>query len=260
MKGLGKRPRGTTADEVRGTMAMLAYEEEWVVGWWGGKEDWVIKGLASLQARGWMTVGQVNEAIPGVRARVTEWRHRQTVISFGSGWEGDVEGYEKEVRVIRNDISRQYQVVCVGILDYLEEHLRWLFTLQLEQPKGTALANHKEIRRLEKALKIKPVEVCMCSYGYKWQKPTMIWTNLGMYWKPRSLTQYCKHCRNNTKHPMRIVRRDDQDRRPAAQLEGFTQEASRNRIAPLLAQEWAVAMKKRVMEELKYATGGVSSH
>ena len=35
VKGLGKR--GTTADEVRSTMAMLAYEEEWIVGWWKGK-------------------------------------------------------------------------------------------------------------------------------------------------------------------------------------------------------------------------------
>ena len=44
----------------------------------------------------------------GVRVpRVEEWRHSQTVISFGSGWEGDVEGYEREVRVIRNDIARQ---------------------------------------------------------------------------------------------------------------------------------------------------------
>ena len=85
----------------------------------------------------------------------------------------------------------------------------------------------------------------MCSYGYKWQKPTMIWTSLGKHWTPRSLTQYCKYCRTNTKHPTRIVRRDDKDRRPAAQLEGFTQEASRNRIAPMLAQDWAIAMKAK---------------
>ena len=70
----------------------------------------------------------------------------------------------------------------------------------------------------------------------------MIWTNLGKFWTPRSLTQYCNHCRDNTKHDQRIVRRNDKDRRPAAQLEGFTQEASRNRIAPLLAQDWAKAM------------------
>ena len=70
----------------------------------------------------------------------------------------------------------------------------------------------------------------------------------GKHWTPRSLTQYCKHCRTNTKHPMRIVRRDDKDRRPAAQLEGFTQEASRNRIAPLLAQDWAKAMWARHFE------------
>ena len=52
---------------------------------------------------------------------------------------------------------------------------------------------------------------------------------------------------------MRIVRRDDKDRRPAAQLEGFTQEALRNRIAPLLAQDWTNAMVAKKMEGLKYA-------
>ena len=79
-----------------------------------GKEkgDWLINGMASSQAMGWVTVDRVNEVMPGIRARVTEWRDRQTAISFGSGWEGDVEGYEKEVeltRVIRNDISKQYK-------------------------------------------------------------------------------------------------------------------------------------------------------
>ena len=63
--------------------------------------------------------------------------------------------------------------------------------------------------------------------------------------KPRSLTKHCQYCKNNTQHPMRIVRRSDQDKRPAAQLEGFTQEASRSRIAPRLAQDWADAMKAK---------------
>ena len=36
------------------------------------------------------------------------------MISFGSGWEGDVEGYEKEVWMIRNDISRQYKGTLEG--------------------------------------------------------------------------------------------------------------------------------------------------
>ena len=148
--------------------------------------------------------------------------------------------------------------IVSGILHYPGLYPKWSFTL--EQPMGTALARHKEIKRLEKALKTKPVEVRTCSYGYKWQKPTMIWTSLGKHWKPKNLTQYCKYCRNNTKHPMWIVRRDDQDRRPAAQLEEFTQEASWNRIAPLQAQEWAVAMKAKRMAGCKCATRGVSNH
>ena len=52
---------------------------------------------------------RVNEIMPVARTRVTEWRDRLTVISFGSGWEGGVEGYERVVRVIKNDISRQYK-------------------------------------------------------------------------------------------------------------------------------------------------------
>ena len=40
-----------------------------------------------------------------------------------------------------------------------------------------ALANYREIKRLERALGNQPVEVRMCAYGYSWQKPTMIWHN-----------------------------------------------------------------------------------
>jgi hypothetical protein len=70
----------------------------------------------------------------------------------------------------------------------------------------------------------------------------MVWTNLGKFWTPASLTQHCKHCRDNTPHSQRIVKRNAKDRRPVAQLEGFTKEATRNKIAPRLAQEWAQAM------------------
>ena len=334
VKGLGKR--GVTADQVRGTIAVLACEEGWEVGMWRKRVkrdmgDWLVRGLASLQAKGWVTVEAVNEIMPMARKVVTEWKDRMTVISFGSGWEGDVEGFERVVRVIRNDIARQYkgtmegwtvpqlmldftkgegrlvQKACqeagicpqqnlgghfspecltqtiimflelangrgqgvhankapcpvaslalreivTGILHYLDLYPEWSFTL--EQPKGTAMATHAEIKRLERALKIQPVEVRMCAYGYKWQKPTMIWTNLGKHWTPRSLTQHCAKCRDNTRHEMRIVRRNNNDKRPAAQLKGFTQEASRNRIAPLLAQDWAKAMLAKRMEGRKHA-------
>ena len=141
--------------------------------------------------------------------------------------------------------SMALREIVSGILHYLDLYPEWSFTL--EQPKGTAMATHAEIKRLERKLKIKPVEVRMCAYGYKWQKPTMIWTNLGKHWTPRSLTQHCVKCRDNTRHEMRIVRRNNNDKRPAAQLEGFTQEASRNRIAPLLAQDWAKAMLAKRM-------------
>ena len=60
VKGLGKR--GVTADQVRGTIAMLACEEEWLVGMWEkkvlkDKGDWLVNGMASLQAKGWVTEG-----------------------------------------------------------------------------------------------------------------------------------------------------------------------------------------------------------
>ena len=82
--------------------------------------------------------------------------------------------------------------IVSGILHHLGLYPNWSFTL--EEPKGTALATHKDIRRLEKKLKIKPVaiEVRMCAYRHNWQNPTMIWTNLGKYWNPRSLKRHCK--------------------------------------------------------------------
>ena len=47
---------------------------------------------------------------------------------------------------------------------------------------------------------------------------------------------------------MRVVRHDKDDHRLAAQLPGFTQVASRNRIAPQLAEDWGHAMLRRWMQ------------
>jgi hypothetical protein len=308
---------------------MVACEEDWTVGMWGkkmlqDKGDWVKDGIMSLHEKGWITMDEVEDALEVAPLVVDEWEDRLTVISFGSGWEGVVEGYEKEVRVIRNDITRQYKgtlegwtvpqlmldcskgeghlvhkaclAACLnknfflgghfspesitqdtidrmeamsgrgqrgqtalaagvrltktlkgiveGIVNYLRANPEWSFVLEL--PKGAALETHPLIKRLERDLGIKPVEVRMCSYGYKWKKPTMVWTTLGKFWTPRSLTQHCKHCRDNTPHSQRIVRRNEKDRRPVAQLEGFTKEATRNKIAPRLAQEWAKAMVSKM--------------
>ena len=319
VKGLGKR--GVTADQVRGTIVMVACEEDWTVGMWGkkmlqDKGDWVKDGIMSLHEKGWITMEEVEDALEVAPLVVDEWEDRLTVISFGSGWEEVVEGYEKEVRVIRNDTTRRYKgtlegwtvpqlmldcskggehlvhkaclTACLnknfflgghfspesitqdtidrmeeggrvlasvkeikalkgivaGITNYLRANPEWSFVLDL--PKGAALETHPLIKRLERDLCIKPVEVRMCSYGYKWKKPTMVWTNLGKFWTPRSLTQHCKHCRDNTPHSQRIVKRNEKDRRPVAQLEGFTKEATRNKIAPRLAQEWAKAMVSKL--------------
>ena len=52
-------------------------------------------------------------------------------------------------------------------------------------------------------------------------------------------------CRDNVMHEMYVVRRDADDLRQPAQLPGFTQKASVNRLAPDLAEELAQAMVKR---------------
>ena len=67
--------------------------------------------------------------------------------------------------------------IVTGILDYLEKYMYPELSFTLEQPKGTVLANHREIKRLERSLNIQPQEVRMCAYGYACQKPTMIWHN-----------------------------------------------------------------------------------
>ena len=82
----------------------------------------------------------------------------------------------------------------------------------------------------------------MCAYGYKHQKPSLIWTNLGAYWTPRDSTLHCAACREKRQHEERITRRNADDHRKAPTQEGFTHEAMKNRIAPDLAEEWAHAM------------------
>ena len=52
-------------------------------------------------------------------------------------------------------------------------------------------------------------------------------------------------CRNRTKHEMFMIRRGKEDNRKPAKLPGFTKEASRNRIPPDMAEEWAKAAMKR---------------
>jgi len=117
------------------------------------------------------------------------------------------------------------------------------FSFTIENPRGSALAEDPMMQLLGQ-----PVEVRMCSYGYLWCKPTWIWTNLyPRYWRPRPF-ETCRYCATNTKHPHRIIRRDEHDNRPPPQIPGFTVEAAKNRIHPDLAQEWGEAMIAHAQE------------
>ena len=103
------------------------------------------------------------------------------------------------------------------------------------------------------------MEVRMCAYGYKWCKPTAIWTNLyPTWWTPRDPKEWCVACREGVMHEMFVVRRGTDDLRQPAQLLGFTQHASVNRLAPDLAEELARAMVRRhrdVREEQRQRQG-----
>jgi len=120
----------------------------------------------------------------------------------------------------------------------------------VEQPAESALKHHRGLR----ALPGKQVVVKMCCYGYLWKKPTRIWTNLGEHWQPRCQQSpgwlkncpHCDACRTGKRHSMYIIRRGPEDKRKAAQLPGFNKAASRNRIPPDLAEEWAHAAIARM--------------
>lgn len=152
----------------------------------------------------------------------------------GEGWHVGKEEEEEEIEAIDE--------VVEGIMRQREEAPRWSFTL--EQPRGSSLAQHPKMASLGQ-----PVEVRMCCYGYAWSKPTWVWTNLfPRWWQPRPFDT-CQYCRGGVRHPHRIVRRDASDDRPPPRLEGFTTEAAKNRIAPDLGEELAVAMIRRWQAE-----------
>jgi len=115
----------------------------------------------------------------------------------------------------------------------------------IEQPAESALKHHRGLQTLPG----KQVVIKMCCYGYQWKKPTRIWTNLGKHWQPRCQQSpgwlkncpHCEACRTGTKHSMYIIRRGPEDTRKGAQLQGYNKTASKNRIPPDLAEEWAKA-------------------
>ena len=139
------------------------------------------------------------------------------------------------------------QEIVKGIKKALEQDPTISYTL--EQPKESALKNHPALASLPGEVRV----IKACCYGYKWQKQTRIWTNLGKWWKPECTQQkrwllkcpHCKECRENKLHKMCIIRRGPHDRRPLAKLPGFNKKASRNRIPTQMAAEWAKAALER---------------
>ena len=150
-------------------------------------------------------------------------------------------GRGKGVHAGKKEAKRDREAVTnivKTIVKYRKRVPRWSFTL--EQPAGSSLRNAKVMVPLGK-----PREVSMCAYGYTWQKPTIIWTNLGRHWRPKDPKIHCPYCKEGRKHPRRVIRRDKNDSRPGPMVPGFSGEAARNRIHPDVAEEWATAALAR---------------
>jgi len=143
--------------------------------------------------------------------------------------------------------ERTIQAISRGIKQAVQTDPTISYTV--EQPKETALKNHPALTSLPGEVRI----VKGCCYGYKWQKPMRIWTNLGKWWKPKCSHEprwllkcpHCRECRENKPHKQCLIRRGPHDKRPGAKLPGLSPEASRNRIPTKMAAEWAVASMAR---------------
>ena len=78
-----------------------------------------------------------------------------------------------------------------------------------------------------------------CAYGLKHQSTYHYWTNLAHEeWMPRSAKEYCRHCRDNTKHE-EVMIPGKGDERPRPTLEGYTMDAAKNRGPPDMAESVA---------------------
>ena len=135
--------------------------------------------------------------------------------------------------------QRAIKEILTTIQAYSRISPAWTWTV--EQPQGSAMVAMQEVKEVLG----QPILVHQCCYGYKHCKPTWIWTNLfPQWWRPRPFdtSQYCKE---GVRHPHRIVRRDASDDRPPPQIEGFTTEAAKNRIAPDLGEDLAAVMVRR---------------
>ena len=138
--------------------------------------------------------------------------------------------------------TESLEEIAAGINDMSSRNKKFVYTL--EQPEQSSL--DADLKRLLPG--VRRVSLAYCSYGVDWNKPTWIYTNLTPEeWTPRIPKEHCEHCRMNTMHKVRIVRRRPPavDNRPPPSIPGFTATAAKNRVPPDLAEEWARATLAR---------------
>jgi len=92
-----------------------------------------------------------------------------------------------------------------------------------------------------------------CAYGLKHQGTYHFWTNLTTAeWMPRKEDEYCRHCRNRTRHEeVMIPGKGDKRSRPT--LEGYTGDAAKNRVPPDMAESVAAGFMKAAEARKKKA-------
>ena len=82
---------------------------------------------------------------------------------------------------------------------------------------------------------------CATAYGTLHQKPYRFWTSV-KEWEPRDSKEWCRSCEKKEEHEQQVVPRKGSNRK-RLRLEGYINEAARNRIPPELMAHWAEAAK-----------------
>ena len=149
----------------------------------------------------------------------------------GRGKHGGQEAEEKE----RNEFMK----VVTSLLEWEEEARKQgrMVAWVIEQPRDGSMKDDAQVTTSIGA----GVVVNGCAYGTLHQKPYRFWTNV-QGWEPRDSKVWCKSCKKREEHEQQVVpRKGSSKKRP--RLEGYTNEAARNRIPPGLMAHWAEAAK-----------------
>ena len=212
----------------------------------GAKEGWTVLDMKMDMAADREDIQHTARKVAGVNQQAHMASHfsppceARTLLMYLEATQGRGQGRHLGEEESEED-SKMIKAIVDSIVLQEQENPAWSFTL--EQPEGTALLHNDIMMPLGT-----PRRVNMCAYGYKHQKPTVLWTNLGEYWTPRDSKTVCQHCRDITPHKERILRKNADAHRSGPTQEGFTHEAMRNRVAPDLAEELAKAMLAKWMD------------